>query len=101
MEKRKPTHDLGAFKRAFCVDRTAAVTATALRTAAEMGMGLADMERAIATLERRHFFKSMTSHSNHRIWHDVYHLPFEGCVIYLKFVDDALTEFTLLSFKEK
>jgi hypothetical protein len=30
-----------------------------------------------------------------------YHLPHGSLIIYVKFIDDTLTEFLLLSFKEK
>ena len=43
----------------------------------------------------------MTSHADHRQWQDVYHLPYDGLMLYVKFTADAVTEFTLLSFKEK
>ena len=43
----------------------------------------------------------MTSHADYREWQDVYHVPFEGLVIYLKFTNHVLTGFQLLSFKEK
>ncbi len=37
-----------------------------------------------------------------RIWQDVYHLPHTVGTLYVKFTDNGLiTEFTLLSFKEK
>lgn len=47
------------------------------------------------------FFKSMTSFGDHRQWQDVYHVPAGDLIVYLKFTDDLLTEFTVLSFKEK
>lgn len=48
------------------------------------------------------FYKSMTSHANHRRWQDVYHVPIgDGPTVYLKFTDDIVTEFLVLSFKEK
>jgi motility quorum-sensing regulator/GCU-specific mRNA interferase toxin len=43
----------------------------------------------------------MTSHADHRIWQDVYHVPSEIGTIYLKFTADMVSEFLLLSFKEK
>jgi motility quorum-sensing regulator / GCU-specific mRNA interferase toxin len=43
----------------------------------------------------------MTSYTDHTVWQDVYHLPYQGTVIYVKFVADVVTEFRLLSFKEK
>jgi hypothetical protein len=36
-----------------------------------------------------------------REWQDVYHVPYGGLVLYVKFVADVVTEFRLLSFKEK
>jgi motility quorum-sensing regulator/GCU-specific mRNA interferase toxin len=48
-----------------------------------------------------HFFKSMTSHADHRVWQDVYHVPSEMGTLYIKFTADAITCFLLLSFKEK
>jgi hypothetical protein len=38
---------------------------------------------------------------NHRLWQDVYHVPSPAGVLYVKFTADAVTEFLLLSFKEK
>jgi len=29
----------------------------------------------IAALARRHFYKSMTTYADHRVWQDVYHAP--------------------------
>jgi motility quorum-sensing regulator/GCU-specific mRNA interferase toxin len=43
----------------------------------------------------------MTSYGDHRIWQDVYHVPTEAGMLYVKFTSDAVTEFVLLSFKEK
>jgi motility quorum-sensing regulator / GCU-specific mRNA interferase toxin len=40
----------------------------------------------------------MTSHGDHRIWQDVYHVPSEAGTL---FAADVVTEFLLLSFKEK
>jgi motility quorum-sensing regulator / GCU-specific mRNA interferase toxin len=43
----------------------------------------------------------MTSIYDHRVWQDVYHVPHRGLTLYVKFTADAVTEFRLLSFKEK
>jgi motility quorum-sensing regulator / GCU-specific mRNA interferase toxin len=48
------------------------------------------------------FFKSMTSNYDVKVWQDVYHVPHVGGTLYVKFTDNGtVTEFTLLSFKEK
>lgn len=59
------------------------------------------MVDAIVSMRREHFFKSMTSYADHRIWQDVYHVPSSASVLYVKFQQDVVTEFLLLSFKEK
>jgi motility quorum-sensing regulator/GCU-specific mRNA interferase toxin len=56
----------------------------------------------VRTMDRSIFYKSMTSYSDNRKWQDVYHVPTPaGATIYLKFTDNVITEFTILSFKEK
>ncbi len=47
-----------------------------------------------------HFYKSMTSHSDHTIWQDVYHVPHGDIVLYLKFTVDAEGHI-VISLKEK
>jgi motility quorum-sensing regulator/GCU-specific mRNA interferase toxin len=100
-EKRKPTYDIEAIKAVFSAVEKLNVTGSALRGAASLGFGRREIVATIQTIERRHFYKSMTSFANHRIWQDVYHVPSEQGVWYVKFTADAVTEFLLLSFKEK
>jgi motility quorum-sensing regulator/GCU-specific mRNA interferase toxin len=101
MEKRKPTFDLVRIKTVFAsVDRLN-VTGSAIRSAARLGFGRAEILETIQSIERRQFVKSMTSYSNHRVWQDVYHVPSEAGLLYVKFTEDAVAEFLLLSFKEK
>ena len=97
-EKRKPTYDLEAFKAAVPGMR---VTVVATRTAAALGFGRAEIVATIQTMQRTQFYKSMTSYADHRIWQDVYHVPSAAGTLYVKFTADAVTEFVLLSFKEK
>ena len=100
-EKRKPTYDLIAFKTAFDDVDKVHVTGTAVRTAAALGFGRAEIVATIQTMLRTHFYKSMTSYGDHRVWQDVYHVPSEVGTLYVKFTADVVTEFLLLSFKEK
>ncbi len=100
-EKRQPTYDLAAFKAAFSSVERLAVTGTALKSAAALGFGRAEIIETIQTMQREHFYKSMTSYADHRLWQDVYHVPSSVGVLYIKFTADAVTEFLLLSFKEK
>lgn len=100
-EKRKPTYDLAAFKTAFDSVERLNVTGTAVRAAAALGFDRDDIVATIQTMHRAQFYKSMTSYEDHRIWQDVYHVPSPVGVLYVKFTADAVTEFLLLSFKEK
>lgn len=101
VEKRKPTYDLDAFKATFAAIERLAVTGSALRSAASLGYGRADIVDTIQTIQRRHFYKSMTSYADSRQWQDVYHVPSPVGMLYVKFTADTITEFLLLSFKEK
>ncbi len=49
---------------------------------------------------RGSFFKSMTSEADSAIWQDVYHLPWGGLVLYVKFTTDP-NGYLLISLKEK
>ncbi len=53
----------------------------------------------VMSLTPRHFYKSMTTHADHRIWQDVYRArTAHGDQVYLKLtvIDDVL----IVSFKE-
>jgi motility quorum-sensing regulator/GCU-specific mRNA interferase toxin len=100
-KKRKPTYDLDAFRAAFNSSEKLVVTGTALRSAAALGFGRSEIVDIIQTMRREHFYKSMTAYADHRLWQDVYHVPSSAGMLYVKFTADVLTEFLLLSFKEK
>lgn len=100
-DKGKPTYDLDAFKVAFSSPKKIAVTGTALRSAAALGFGRSEIVDTIQSMRREHFYKSMTGHADHRLWQDVYHVPSPVGVLYVKFTADVITQFLLLSFKEK
>jgi len=100
-EKRKPTYDLDAFKAVFGSVERLRVTATAVRTAATLGFGRAEIVATIQTMQRSQFRKSMTAYRDHRVWQDVYHVPSSAGPLYVKFTADTLSEFLLLSFKER
>lgn len=100
-EKRKPTYDLDAFKATFASVERLAVTGTALRNAAALGYGRGDIVATIQSMQRGHFYKSITSYADPRLWQDVYHVPSPVGLLYVKFTADVITDFLLLSFKEK
>jgi motility quorum-sensing regulator / GCU-specific mRNA interferase toxin len=63
------------------------------------GVG-AEIVATIRTMQREHFYKSMTSYADPRLWQDVYHVPSQVGGLYVKFTADVITDFLLLSFKE-
>ncbi|UEM06699.1 type II toxin-antitoxin system MqsR family toxin [Skermanella rosea] len=66
-----------------------------------MGFGRTEIVATLQTMRRSHFYKSMTAYADHRVWQDVYHVPSSAGMLYVKFTADTVTEFLLLSFKEK
>jgi motility quorum-sensing regulator / GCU-specific mRNA interferase toxin len=101
MEKRRPTYDLDAIKQAIgSVDRLA-ITTSALRDASAVGFDRGAIVETIGSGERRMFIKLDDDLCRHRLWQDIYHVPMRGLLHYAKFEADVLTEFTIVSFKEK
>ena len=100
-EKRRPTYDLDAIKLAIGSVDTLAITTSALRDATALGFDRGGIVAVIHSVERRMFVKSMTTFADHRLWQDVYHVPARGLLLYVKFQADVVSEFTVMSFKEK
>ena len=101
-EKRIPSHDLAAIQAKFSKVDDLAATGTAVKDAAALGFGRQEIVDTIQKMESGHFVKSMTSYADHKVWQDVYNVPYdEELTLYIKFTSDTVTEFKLLSFKEK
>ncbi len=96
MEKFNPTYSLEEFKNSDFK-----ITITAQNSAAKLGFDDIDIRKIVSTMELKHFYKSMTAYANHKIWQDVYHVPCGNLILYVKFTQNIISEFTLLSFKEK
>ncbi|MBX3706062.1 MAG: type II toxin-antitoxin system MqsR family toxin [Pseudomonadales bacterium] len=97
MIKRTPHHRLSMVKTMVAAGKLKA-TASALAGAAALGLGYEAMGRAVLALTAADFFKSMTTHADHRIWQDVYRPATEVGRIYLKL---TATDYVLIvSFKE-
>lgn len=101
MEKFRPTYDLRAIKRAFDSAEKLSATTTAIVSAAALGFDRGAIVETIATITSKMFQKSMTTYADHRTWQDVYHVPAGDLVLYVKFQSGIMTEFNLVSFKEK
>lgn len=100
MEKKKPHYDLHTIQQTFVSAVDLRITRTALRSAEALDIALEEIVAIIQKMNRSQFFKSMTSIGNHAIWQDVYHVPYEGLTLYVKFTTDAEGH-VLISFKEK
>lgn len=99
MEKSTPHCKLSAVK--VLIERgQVRATASAFLGARELGINdMAGMCAVVMSLTTSHFYKSMTTHADHRIWQDVYRAPSAGGKeVYLKLtvIDDVL----IVSFKE-
>ncbi len=75
MDKRTPHYDLARIQADVARLGAAAFTKTALDGGRTMGLTTAEMLAVVASLSRRDFYKSMTTHADHRVWQDVYHAP--------------------------
>ncbi len=99
MEKRTPHCKLSVVQSLVGAGQVRA-TGSAFIGALELGINdLAGMCAVIMALTSANFYKSMTTHADHRIWQDVYHGKTErGDDVYLKLtvIDDVL----IVSFKE-
>lgn len=73
-------------------------TLSALSGAAALGLDFDGMLNAVMALTPRDFYKSMTTHADHRIWQDVYRPRTANGLIYLKLT--VIDEVLIVSFKE-
>lgn len=73
-------------------------TVSALVGGAALGLGFEEIVGGVASLTGKDFYKSMTTHADHRIWQDVYRPKIAASEVYLKLtvIDDLL----IVSFKE-
>lgn len=99
MEKRSPHCQLRVIKALVAAGQVRA-TRGAYDGAADLGIhDLKGMCVIVSALTSADFYKSMTTHADHRIWQDVYRPRIaQGHRVYLKLtvVDDVL----IVSFKE-
>lgn len=97
MEKVTPHCKLAVVK-ALIVSGKVRSTKSALVGAAALGFDFAEIVAVIDSLAPTDFYKSMTTHADHKIWQDVYRLVTRAGEVYLKLtvVDDVL----VVSFKE-
>ena len=98
MEKRKAHYPLATVKR-LIAEGQVSFTMTAVAGGAAMGFASEEMLDVVSSLTAKDLYKSMTSHADHKVWHDVYHADTERGVVYLKLT--VVEELLIISFKEK
>jgi motility quorum-sensing regulator / GCU-specific mRNA interferase toxin len=96
-----PTHDLETIKVVFSDTKGLSITGSALKDAAALGYGSEEIIEVIQSIESGHFYKTMPSEKRPGYWQDVYRVPDGDVELYVKFTSDTVTEFKLLSFKER
>lgn len=100
MEKKNPHYLLKEIKAIVARMGTKAFTQTAKLGVARLGLSTSEALATITLLTGEDFYKSMTTHSDHKIWQDVYHTVCPGNKsAYIKFTlcDGAV----VIQFKEK
>lgn len=97
MEKQTPHCKLTVIKSLIAAGNVR-TTRTAREGAAALGFDFDDMLAVVMALTQADFYKSMTTHADHRVWQDVYRPMTAAGEVYLKLtvVDDVL----IVSFKE-
>ncbi len=97
MEKRIPHAKLTVVKALVAAGQVR-TTHSARTGAVALGLEFSDMLEVILALVPADFYKSMTTHSDHTVWQDVYRPTTRVGDVYLKLtvIDDVL----IVSFKE-
>ena len=97
MEKRTPHCKLAVVKTMLAAGKVR-TTISALAGGAALGFGFEEIIGGVAALTPKDFYKSMTTHTDHRVWQDIYRPKTPAGEAYLKLtvLDDVL----IVSFKE-
>ena len=97
MEKSTPHCNLSVVK---CLLEAGKVrtTLTALRDATALGFDFDEIVDVVMALTMRDFYKSMTSHTDHTVWQDVYRPNTRAGELYLKL--SVTNDVLIVSFKE-
>lgn len=100
MEKSRPHYPLAVMQARIAASGREAFTQTAVAGGRAMGLTVADMLWVLGRLTGRDFYKSMTTHHDHRVWQDVYHAQCpNGFVAYIKLTEVA--DRIVIQFKGK
>jgi len=97
MEKKTSHYKLSVVKKLIEAGRVRS-TVSALAGGTALGFDFEGIVSVVRTLTQADFYKSMTTHADHKIWQDVYRPATTVGEVYLKLtvIDDVL----IVSFKE-
>jgi motility quorum-sensing regulator/GCU-specific mRNA interferase toxin len=97
MEKRTPHCKLSVIKAMIQAGKVR-ITLSALAAGAALGFDADSIVGVVMALTSKDFYKSMTTHTDHRIWQDVYRPATSAGEVYLKLT--VVDEVLVVSFKE-
>jgi motility quorum-sensing regulator/GCU-specific mRNA interferase toxin len=100
VEKSTPHYRLNSLKAVVATRSLKAFTLAAQRGAGALEVSQAEAVGVVLALRSRNFYKSMTTHADHRVWQDVYHARCQnGRMAYIKLTlrDDGVV---VIQFKE-
>jgi motility quorum-sensing regulator/GCU-specific mRNA interferase toxin len=102
MEKRTPHYKLIDVQTVVADHQSCPFTATALRGGFALGLTEPEMRGVVLALKRHDFYKSMTTHIDHKDWQDVYHgMTQDGIAVYIKITFSSDDRPPIIQFKEK
>ncbi len=98
MEKSTPQYLLADIHLQMATVQDMNLTVSARTGIRAVGMAQVDALAVVQELTRKDFYKSMTTHADHRVWQDVYHGRYNGVALYIKF--QRAGDYFVVSFKE-
>ncbi len=102
MEKQTPHYRLVDILTIFSDAESFPFTRSALRGGLDLGLDQYAMRAVVLRLTRKCFYKSMTTHLNHRIWQDVYFgATADGIEVYIKVTGYLHGSPPVIQFKRK
>ncbi len=97
MEKRSPHWQLSVVKTLIGEGKVRS-TFSALASGAGLGLDFQGIVAVVLALTPKDFYKSMTTHADHRVWQDVYRPTTPAGEVYLKLT--VVQDLLIVSFKE-
>lgn len=100
-EKLRPHYDLKEIQAQMQTVKAMRLTGSATTGILDLEMEPTDALAVVASLAvKDHFYKSMPTRRNHKVWQDVYHATWGNKELYIKFQLDEKGYF-VISFKDQ